>query len=698
MRRTAVVLLFASTLVSVMVTVYLTVSYFTERQQLESNGLEAAQSQARTATDEISTAFGELMRIAEGIAGDLSDGTLVYDDIETRMRDILSTRPDVDGLAVTFEPFAYDPDLRLFQTYVFKQEDGSLETLEGATYDYTRRATEEGDTSIALYVDTIDEGAQWHEPFFATGAQKLLVAYGIPFYPVGADVDDEPAGIVSIDYAIDDVQALMQTLELGATDYGFVMTDRGTFLAHPVPELVGYNSVFDIVEDENLLAIARNALNGNHDFIEVDDPVSGEPTWYFFEPIESTGWTMGVVLNRSRFQPSELQTVRDQMSRAILIAGSLFLVLTLVFHIDRFQVTNFWAVSATFSILCVLLIVLAWGLTNRLRTQDGVSITNQSQLNSFIEGIDSPNDTITGPETIPTGIQVQSLQFPDPTSVTVNGYIWQRYAEDSRVVRGFALPQQIGEEATIEEVQREIVDGDEIIVWYVGVTLRQIYDTVRFPFDHRNIEIRIAPMDLNANAVLTPDLDAYLVMNPQRLPGVDSLANINNWRLVSSRFSYAEQRTETNFGLPERERVLDSYELRFSIQAQRFYLGPFIAYLLPGMIAAIMTFGYLVSGRREGDNDEIVGALNYAAALFFVIAVIHTALRDQIAAVNITYMEYIYILLYLAIIAVAANIFIVARFPNWAIVRYRNNLIPKALYWPVFAGVMLVVTLIIFVY
>ncbi len=698
MRRTAVVLLFVSMLVSVLVTVYFTYSYFTERRQLESAGLETAQSQARTATDEINTAFGDLMSITESIAEDLSDGTLVYDDIETRLRDVLTTRPDVDGLAVTFEPFAYDPDLYLFQTYVFKQEDGSLETLEGATYDYTRRATEEGDTSTVWYVDTIDEGAQWHEPFFATGAQKILIEYGTPFYPVGAGEDAEPAGIVSIDYTIDDIQALMQTLELGTTDYGFVMTGRGTFLAHPVPELVANNTVFDIVEDENLLAIARNALNGNHDIIEIDDPVSGEPTWYFFEPIESTGWTMGVVLDRSRFQPSELQTVRDQMSRAILIAGSLFLVLTFVFHIDRFQVTNFWAVSATFSILCVLLIVLAWGLTNRLKTQDGVSITNQSQLNSFIEGIDGSNDTITGLETIPTGIQVQSLQFPDPTSVTVNGYIWQRYAGDSQVTRGFALPQQIGEEATIEEVQREIVDGDEIIIWYIGVTLRQIYDTVRFPFDHRNIEIRITPMDLNANVVLTPDLDAYLVMNPQRLPGVDSLANINNWRLVSSRFSYGEQRTETNFGLPERERVLDSYELRFRIQAQRFYLGPFIAYLLPGIIAAIMTFGYLVSGRREGDNDEIVGALNYAAALFFVVAVIHTALREQIAAVNITYMEYIYILLYLAIIAVAANIFIVARFPNWAIVRYRNNLIPKALYWPVFAGVMLVVTLMIFVY
>jgi len=698
MRRTAVMLLFASTIVSILVTVYLTYNYRAEREQLESEGLDAAQSQARAATDEISMAFGELMDIAEGVADELSDGTLAYTDLEAHLQDVITARPDVDGLAVTFEPFAYDPDLRLFQIYVFKQEDGSFATLIGATYNYTRRNLEEGDTSTAWYVDTIDEGAKWHEPFFATGAQKILVEYGVPFYPVGAGEDAEPAGIVSIDYAIDDVRALIQTLELGATGYGFVMTDRGTFLAHPVSELVVNSTIFDIVDDENLLAIVRNALSGNRDFLDIDDPISGEATWYFFEPVESTGWTMGVVLNRARFQPSEAQTVRDQISLAILMAGTLFLILTLVFHLDSFQVTNFWAVSATFSILCVLLIVLVWVLTNRLQTQNGVSITNQSQLNRFIEGIDIPEGMLTNPETIPTGIQVQSLQFPDPTSITVNGYIWQRYAQDSRVERGFALPQQIGEEVIIEEVQRDIIDGDEIIIWYIGVTLRQIYDTVRFPFDHRNIQIRITPIDLNANVILTPDLDSYLLMNPRRRPGVDSLANINNWKLESSRFSYAEQRTSTNFGLSERARDLTSYELRFSIRAQRVYLGPFIAYLLPGMVAAIMTFGYLVSGRREGDNDEIVSALNYAAALFFVIAVIHTALRDQIAAVNITYMEYIYILLYFAIIAVATNIFIVARYPDWTIVQYRNNLIPKMLYWPIFAGVMLVVTLMIFVY
>jgi hypothetical protein len=439
-------------------------------------------------------------------------------------------------------------------------------------------------------------------------------------------------------------------------------------------------------------------LGIGRDFVETVDPVTGELNWYFFEPIGATGWTVGLVLDREQFQPDPQENMRDQMTIALSGAFTLFVAATTVFHIDRFRFTNFWWVSGVFSLLCIALILPAWSLTNRLDTRAGTAINSPSELDRYLESLDQPVDRSDPLIRVPTGIFVQALQFPDPTSVTVNGYLWQRYAVDDDIERGFALPQRIGEEATIDEVQREVVDGEELIIWYIGVTLRQNYDTTRFPFDHRRIEIRVTPADLGANIVLTPDLNAYGLLNPRVLPGVDPQASINNWALHGSGYSYTIERLNTDFGLTNREINSSTPELRFSIQAQRIYLGPFIAYLLPGFIAAAMTFAYLMSGREPGKNEEIVSALNYAAALFFVVAIIHTALRDQIAAVGITYMEYVYILLYLAIIAVAANIFVVARRPDWAIVRYRNNLLPKVMYWPVFAGGLLLATLAIFVY
>jgi hypothetical protein len=53
-----------------------------------------------------------------------------------------------------------------------------------------------------------------------------------------------------------------------------------------------------------------------------------------------------------------------------------------------------------------------------------------------------------------------------------------------------------------------------------------------------------------------------------------------------------------------------------------------------------------VSRSGAGDEHDLVSALSDAAALFFVMVVAHTALRDSIAAVKMTYLEYLYILLY----------------------------------------------------
>lgn len=696
MRRLSTLILTILLVIAVMVTALLTYSYLSFRSRLEDKAFAAAQAQAVTASERISAAFGEVISTAAQLAAELEEGTLPYSSIETRLREIAADRPNIDGIAITFEPFAYDPDLRLFQTYVYKLPDGGYDALVGATYDYTQTPNPAAGINTGWYVDTLREGAQWHEPFFATGAQKILVEYGLPFAP-SAGQGEGPAGIISIDYTLQDMSALIRALELGATGYGFVISAEGTFLAHPVREYVVNRTIFEVGSDEALTEAARLALGGASQFVEIPDPITGETTWHFFEPIGATGWSIGIVLDSTHFLPDARQTVRDQMTIALAAASAIFLAATLLFHVDHFHFTNFWTVSGVFSMLCVALIALAWTLTNRLEVVDGTSITSPSQMDRYLEGLTSANPAA-APLRVPTGILIQSLQFPDATSVTINGYIWQRYPVDSPLQRGFALPQRTGEEATLDEVSRRRIGDEEVITWYVGVTLRQSYDPTRFPFDHRLITIRLAPADLNAAVILIPDLDAYDLISPRLLPGVDPQAGVNNWSLQTSRFAYTAAPITTSLGMTRDEAAPRSAELRFSIQAQRVSLGPFIAYLLPGLIAAAMTFAYLMSGHEPGKAEQITNALNYAAALFFVVAVIHTALRDQVAAVGITYMEVLYMLLYVAIVAVAANIFAVARRAGWAIVRYRNNIAPKVLYWPVFAGVMLIATLAVFVY
>ena len=64
------------------------------------------------------------------------------------------------------------------------------------------------------------------------------------------------------------------------------------------------------------------------------------------------------------------------------------------------------------------------------------------------------------------------------------------------------------------------------------------------------------------------------------------------------------------------------------------------------VVAGVMVFGYLLNGNKPDEPEEIVTALSYTAALFFVIAVVHATLRESAAAIGLTYLEYLYLFLY----------------------------------------------------
>jgi len=697
--RFALIVLAAAALV---LTILLTISYILDRQQLEQSALGNARSQAEAAAQQIDSAFIDVKAIADALANDLSDGSQPFSEIDGRLHAEMVAHPDVDGLAITFEPFAYDPDERLYQEYVFKQADGTIGSLVGASYDYSAPPGDGPDgPQTQWYHDPLEQGAIWNEPFLATGAGKVLIEYGVPFYRV--DDPTTPAGVVTIDYSLQDMRHLMNSLELGATGYGFVLSSSGTFLTHPVQELVVQSSIFDFADslnDSTLRDSAQQALNGERVMIDGIDQITNHGSWTFFEPLPDTGWALGIVMNKSEFMLNPYQTMREQVT--IALVGTAFLVLTLavILRADRGTKRSIWMVSGAFSLLAVLLIILIWILATSLERREGVQVADFSAVQSYLENYTSQIETSTSPILIPTGIFVQAVEFPDPTSVTLNGYIWQRYDDsiDPSVIRGISLPQLTGPEYTLNEVERQQQDGAETIIWYFGITLRQGFNPVWFPFDNRDIAIRITPQDLSSHIILTPDFDSYGLINPLLLPGVDPAVSVNNWNIESSSFSYQQSNYNPSFGLANQSEFGHAPELYFTINTQRNFLGPFIAYLLPGIVIALMLFAFLLYEGKPDESEEIVTTLNYTAALFFVIAITHTALRDNIGAVGITYMEHLYILLYIVIIVVAVNTFLIVKRPNMPIVHYRNNLIVKVLYWPAFVGVLLISTLLVFVY
>jgi len=695
--RTALAFCFV---LSTVTAVALIASTLNSQATVAERAFQAAEAQASSAAAEISAAFADTAAIAQQIADDLSSGALPYDAIDARLAEELRARTDIDGIAVTFQPYVYDVNQRLYQTYHFRNAAGQLEVLSGATYDYSQPPTDAADSpQTAWYHLPLEGGPQWVEPFFATGARKILIEFGTPFQQVSAPA--QRGGVVTIDYSIAGMQALMARLSLGATGYGFVISQQGTFLSHPNTDLVAQSTIYEFEEllaYASLAEVAARALAGETLSVEVTDSLD-RPAWVFLKPVASTGWVVGIVLPRLEFERSLQQNLQD-LAAVIIISGmALVFAVALLVRAERGSTPALWAVSASYSLICAVSIVILLIAAHSNGKEEGITVNSRSAANRFAETYAASLDPSETYYRTPVGILVQSVDVQSATSATANGIVWQIVPNDAPddFLPGILFRKVTGPEMILEELQRVPTDDGTLITWQFGFELRQNVNPAAFPFDRHYLDLRMSPAEQRYRVLLVPALDDYPQLDPLRLPGVDPTLALNNWVIESSRFTYDEEALEQRVFVPELPGMSVSPALTFGIALERRFIGPVIAYLLPGLVAAGMMFAFISGDPKVGDQEEIISTLGFTAALFFVIAITHTALRETVAAVGITYLENLFLLLYLIIILASINSFLLVR-ADIPLLSFRNNLISKLGYWPLIATVMLVATLGTFVY
>jgi len=89
-------------------------------------------------------------------------------------------------------------------------------------------------------------------------------------------------------------------------------------------------------------------------------------------------------------------------------------------------------------------------------------------------------------------------------------------------------------------------------------------------------------------------------------------------------------------------------------------------------------------------NDVVVGL----SALFFVIGLTHTDLRQSLSSSSIMYFEYLYFVIYIMLLYVAITSVFIAK--RDLIEGYDENFLTKSLFWPVLSLAIFVVTFGVF--
>ncbi len=650
--------------------------YFLDyKQNATTTSKQQAWRQTQEASIKLEEAFLKAINIANGIAEELSSGELKKQDIKARLEENIDNRNKMFGVGVAYIPYINDPYIRSKSPYYVSRD--SLNTIE---------------------------------------KNDLLQAYTAPIYRHDTTSNTKiMIGSVYVDFLISDIKDDMTSLELGKSGYGFILSKNGTYIAHPINE---YNlnefdkqqkTIFEVADDLNdkqLAELGRRAvIEEDEGMLEHSNKLTGQDSWMFFLPIKSIGWSLVVVYIKDDV------TIDRMYLRNMLLGISLFFLLfaisfwSLVTKAYVGKTFKLWMFVGLTSLSLLTEIGYIWFLELEYNIEDEkkyTKIVDRTGIDNFTSSYYKQvrNNCPDEPLQIPTGIYIESIEFPTANNVFLSGYVWQKYdneALNELDTLGIFFPESIDDEFYLSYITEDQEENYVTYGWYYRITIQKHFDYSKYPLDIKNLLIQIAPKDMSKNVILTPDLESYTYLNPNLCPGLSENLSVVGWQTMYSNFVYELNSYKLDFGLSEekfscREKAPILY---FDINFTRDFAGTIISKSIPIVVILFIMFVLLTISTKN--IDYVTRILAMAGSFFFAIIYSHVSTRTDLAVKSIVYYEYFFISMYImilvsfldAILFYQNYIFKKKRF----FFEYKNNLISKLMFWPFFFTLFLFITI-----
>ncbi len=647
---------------------------------------------AKAARD-IDLILRQTMTDADGVAAGLNEESISNSEGLERIRRIVEKNDNYYGGSITYRPFGYDPDRRLYAPYYSRLDGKVALTPFDGDYDYTK--PENGWYALAM-----KEGSRWSEPYWCPAGKTIMVTYTSVFYENAGTVDAAPLGMVLIDISMSRIRKIIEDIDLGPSGFGALVSQKGVYLHHPNTEyVVSGKTILEVAEeknDKNRLIMAEMEARGEGGFLDHISTTTSRPAWLVFAPVPLSGWSL-----QNTFLKKDIEIDVDTMRRRliwIVFAVLVFLLaaLSCIYCKTSKSMRVAWSMIGAGSLLIAIGIGCIWGIALAYNPAVGIAgvrisdkATLRNTMNDYLNR--SAEKHMEPPVYVPTGVFIESLKFTGPSDVLLSGYVWQKFGkafpEDTN--KEFSISRATG--VSIERVGWFFRDGIEIVRHRFEAEVRQNLTHETYPLEQARIELRIVPKELNHNIVPVPDLDAYSILNASLLPGLDGGAFIAGWTLKNAYYELRKRDLNTNFGIG-RAVTKDNYPaLYYNIGIQRNFIDAFISHLTPLIFVSIMLFFLLVLS----DRIDAARVFSICVAMFFVIVFSHIDIRGKLSAQEIFYLEYFFFLTYGSILFVALVAGGTLLKVNIWFCGYKSRG-PQLLFWPVFLGLVFAVTMAVF--
>jgi hypothetical protein len=364
-----------------------------------------------------------------------------------------------------------------------------------------------------------------------------------------------------------------------------------------------------------------------------------------------------------------------------------------------------WGTSVLVTLSLSLLILSKWcSVHDNYRPNDIQLTTKESSIKYLKEHFSVNNkERYHNVPYTPVGVYIDSLKFKSPNDVVVSGYLWQfiKHEDESKVDRGIIFPDAIGKIKMDPAYEYPSQDG-KTFGWYFEANLRQPFVYKDYPLDHKTVWIRIWPKDFLSDHILLPSLDSYDSTGEGDVFGISKDIVLDGWDINESYFDYMEASFDTDFGAHENLPRKHVPVLTFNIVLNRQLFNAFFLNITLLLVIMTLLFSVLTMFTRD---DKLIDVYDFSvgsvigacAGLFFTILLAHIDLRSSFSGDGIVYLEYFYLLAYFFILGVAGTAYFFAHDKRrGAGVFYKDGIILKLAYWPLYMLISYIFTIIHF--
>ena len=703
MKKIIFVILLALAVFCAIFTIHFAIDYRDYKKTINDEARSNVVNLTKDAVKSIEVILREAETAAKTIADDYTAGTLDHQGMLDELQKTLRKSPYFYAGTVTYRPYGFAADRELYSC-LYVREGESLKYIQlDEVYDYT-------ETKHEWYSKAMEKKSHWSEPYYGNAVKVSMTTYSAVFYEtVPARKTKKALGVVTIDTTLEEIKRIVESLDLGSSGFGALVSKKGTYLYHPDRELVaeGKNLLETARErnDETRFMLNEAVKRGENGIFDHVSTTTGKESWLVYEPVPLTGWSL-----QNTFLKDDIYYDRDTRRKQLIkltlavLAVLLFFVLSLSLLFKQRNAKT-WIVSVFISLLFLVSIGSVWyfALTfhslersgeSRINSRPGLAYFKKSLNRTFL------HTSIGAPVYLPTGIFIESLNFSEGYYLTATGYIWQKYSAGIHdgLSRGFVIP--MAESLEIKETFRDKQGAVELIRWRFQAKWRPRLNYGEYPLEQEKIEIKLQHKSMGEEVVLAPDLDAYSIITPAALPGLDKKMVLPGWKIKRTFFEIRKERLDTDFGSSRVETAGHLHNLYFNIIVRRNFLDSFISNLAPLILVSFLLFCILLLSKSDTNISKKLEAgagkvLAFCAGLFFVVIFGHIDIRQKIPTDEIFYLEYFYLIMYLSLLWVSVNS-ILFHLTRIKIIQYKENFISKVVYWPVLLGLVSTVTVLTF--